>query len=443
MNRKTSQNCLAAALNSYYDYYHIVGNEDHGLAWNFILGLVDRHMSVTLKEKEKHTTPRKQDGAGYFQRNAVQLVKGGKDYFNRLESLIDQAQQSIFLQTYIFEADETGQRIAGALIRAAGRNVKVAVLLDGYASQHLPAWLTESLRNAGVRLDWFQPLLKSKKFYFGRRLHHKVVVVDSSKALVGGINISDRYNDTDTHRAWLDWAVHVEGDAAPLIQRICQRRSKILWSGKKNAVSIPQPDPGHAASSKVRVRINDWVNRKMQVWNSYMEMFRKAKSHIVIMSPYFMPGYAFRKKISEAAKRGVDVSVILGSKSDVTIARYAEQYLYPWLLRNNITIYEYQQNVLHGKLATYDNKWVTVGSYNINNISAYASVELNVDVADAEFASGVQSELRRIMRDDCVKITLSHYEKRASLFHRFLQRSAYDIIRILFFVFTFYFRQRD
>ncbi len=400
-------------------------------------------MDIALEEKEKDAKPRKPDGAGYYHQNSVELVKGGKDYFNLLESMIEQARQSIYLQTYIFESDQTGQRIAGALIRAAIRKVNVAVLVDGYASQHLPDWLTESMRSAGVKLDRFQPLLKSKKFYFGRRLHHKVVVVDSCKALVGGLNISDRYNDTDTHRAWLDWAVCVEGDAVALIQRICQRRSKILWPSSKNGLPAPHGDSDHNAAMKVRVRINDWVNRKMQVFNSYMEMFRKAESHIIIMSPYFMPGYAFRKKLSDAVKRGVNVSVILGSKSDVKIARYAEQYLYPWLLRNNITIYEYQQNVLHGKLATYDNKWVTVGSYNTNNISAYASVELNLDIDDGNFASNVQSELMRIMNVDCVQITLAQYEKRASLFQRFLQRSAYDIIRILFFAFTFYFRQRD
>ncbi len=400
-------------------------------------------MDTVLTKNEKQTTARKQDGAGYYYKNTVELIKGGKDYFNLLESMINHAQQSVFLQTYIFEGDQTGQRIAGALIRAALRNVNVAVLLDGYASQHLPNWLAESLRSAGVKLDWFQPLLKSRKFYFGRRLHHKVVVIDSCKALVGGLNISDRYNDTDTHRAWLDWAVLVEGDAVNLIQRICQRRSKILWPTGKNALPVPHANPDPGAPVKIRVRINDWVNRKMQVFNSYMEMFRKAESHIIIMSPYFMPGYAFRKKLAEAVRRGVNVSVILGSKSDVKIARYAEQYLYPWLLRNNITIYEYQQNVLHGKLATYDNKWVTVGSYNINNISAYASVELNIDVDDDNFGSAVQSELMRIMNEDCVRITLAQYEKRASMFQRFLQRSAYDIIRILFFAFTFYFRQRD
>ena len=181
----------------------------------------------------------------------------------------------------------------------------------------------------------------------------------------------------------------------------------------------------------------------MQVTNSYLEMFRKAKSHIIIMSPYFMPGKYFKKKLSEASKRGVKVKVILGSQSDVTLSRYAERYLYPWLLRNNIEIYEYQKNVLHGKIATCDGHWMTCGSYNINNISAYASVELNLDVEETEFTGSVERELNKIIRDDCEQITLDRYKKSMNLFQLFLQRSAYDIIRIIFFLFTFYFRQKD
>ena len=396
-------------------------------------------------QKKLHAKPlRKVDGAGYYVRNRIKLIKGGSDYFDLLERLINEAKSSIYLQTYIFDSDTTGRRIARALLNAAARNVRVAILIDGYASQSLPFWLTESFREAGIQFNWFYPFWKTKKFYFGRRLHHKVVVVDKGKVLVGGLNISDRYNDTDTRPAWLDWAVYAEGDVAAAVQRICQRRSKITL---QNKVIPPSDyivlDEKETAPCKLRVRINDWVNRKMQITESYLEMFRKAKSHIIIASPYFMPGNKFRKKILEAVSRGVRVSIILGSKSDVAIARYAEQYLYPWLLRNKIEIYEYQKNVLHGKMATYDGKWVTNGSYNINNISAYASVELNLDVYNRNFAQEVENELKRTMMEDCEQITLDNYRKRASLYQRFLQRSAYDIIRVLFFIFSFYFRQRD
>jgi cardiolipin synthase A/B len=381
------------------------------------------------------------DSYGYYSHNQVQLIKGGRDYFDLLEKLINQAVERIHLQTYIFEADHTGKKIARALVRAAKRGVKVAILLDGYASQNLPDTLYRNIEKAGIHLNWFQPLLKSRKFYFGRRLHHKVVLIDSTHVLVGGLNISDRYNDFDKQNAWLDWAIYARGDIAKPIRRICEHRSKI--SLKQRPLPGADFTTEDFPECKVRTRINDWVNRKMQVTNSYMEMFRKAQSRIIIMSPYFMPGKTFKKKLSQATRRGVRVQIILGSQSDVTMSRYAERYLYPWLLRNNIEIYEYQRNVLHGKIATYDGKWTTCGSYNINNISAYASVELNLDVENVAFAATVESELIQIIEQDCQQITLDHYNKSINLFQLFLQRSAYDILRIVFFLFTFYFRQKD
>jgi cardiolipin synthase A/B len=389
-----------------------------------------------IKRKIKQVDP-----SGYYSHNYVKLIKGGKDYFDLLIKLIDHSREQIHIQTYIFEGDQTGKKVTRALVRAARRKVRVAMLLDGYASQDLPSKIINQLESAGVHVHWFYPLLKSKKFYFGRRLHHKVVLIDSIHVLVGGLNISDRYNDLDRQNAWLDWALYAKGDVSKSIRRICEQRSKITL--KQN--SLPPSDFSESLlqERKVRTRVNDWVNRKMQVTNSYLEMFRKAKSHIIIMSPYFMPGENFKRKLSQASKRGVKVKVILGSQSDVILSRYAEQYLYPWLLRNNIEIYEYQKNVLHGKIATCDGKWMTCGSYNINNISAFASVELNLDVEDTEFTESVERELNVIIRNNCEQITLDRYKKSTNLFQLFLQRSAYDIIRILFFLFTFYFRQKD
>lgn len=381
------------------------------------------------------------DASGYYRHNRARLIKGGKSYFDLLEKLINEAVEHIHLQTYIFESDRTGKKIARALVRAAKRGVKVAILLDGYASQHLSDVLLNNLARAGVHINWFQPLLKSRKFYFGRRLHHKVVLVDSLHVLVGGLNISDRYNDIDNQDAWLDWAVYACGDIAKPIRRICEHRSKI--SLKSHPLPRPEFTTHDYPECRIRTRINDWVNRKMQVTNSYMEMFRKSKSRIIIMSPYFMPGKTFKKKLSEATKRGVQVQIILGAQSDVSLSRYAEQYLYPWLLRNKIEIYEYQKNVLHGKIATYDGRWATCGSYNVNNISAFASVELNLDIEDPGFAGIVERELDQIIQRDCQRVTIDQYKRSTNLFKLFLQRSAYDIIRVIFFLFTFYFRQRD
>jgi cardiolipin synthase A/B len=375
--------------------------------------------------------------AGYLPHNQVHLIKGGSEFFSLMRKLIDEAKISIHLQSYIFDADDTGRSIIRALLRAARRNVKVSILVDGYASQEFPIWAIESFRKEAISFRWFHPVFRSRNFYLGRRLHHKVFVVDSEKALIGGVNISDRYNDTIDHKAWLDWALYVTGDVVPDIFRICNVRAPIETQRLRNAWR------SHTQTNMVRFRINDWVNRKMQIWNSYMEMFRKAESHIRIVSPYFIPGKTFLKKLLQAASRGVKIDVVLGKNSDVTLARYAEKYLYPRLLEKHVRIFEYQPNILHGKLATYDSKWVTIGSYNVNNLSSFASVELNLDVKDKKFARVVEDEVQRIITNDCREITREEFERKSTLFHRFLYRTAYDILRILYFLFTFNMRQKD
>jgi len=153
---------------------------------------------------------RPKPASSYIHNNNVKLIEGGHSYFDLLEKMIVNAKHSIYFQVYIFDEDETGKRVAGALKQAALRNVKVYLLVDGYASKDLSKEFILDLKGAGVNVRMFEPLLKSGKFYFGRRLHHKVIVVDVFHCLVAGLNISDRYNDTSENRAWLDWALFAE-----------------------------------------------------------------------------------------------------------------------------------------------------------------------------------------------------------------------------------------
>jgi len=380
--------------------------------------------------------------AGYTQHNRVRLVHGGKDYFTTLVQMIDQAQSLIHLQTYIYEGDETGRMVSDALIRAARRNVQVYILLDGYASQDLPRQFIHEWKAAGIRFRWFWPLLKSRNFYLGRRMHHKVAVTDASRGLAGGVNISDRYNDIGDQKAWLDRALCVEGEAAMKLHTICRDMwTKAYWKkdgGRKE--NFPWLD-GTVPKEEcmVRVRRNDWVQGKNQISKSFLEMFRNAQSRITILSSYFLPGTIFRRQMALAARRGVKIRIIVGGISDVKISRLAEQFMYRWLFRNNIEVYEYQDTILHGKMAVYDGQWMTNGSYNVNKISAYASVELNMDVRNADFAAKVEQELDEIIEEHCIRITEKNFNH--SIYRQFLQWSAFQIIRFLFFLFTFYFRQ--
>jgi cardiolipin synthase len=382
--------------------------------------------------------------AGYTHHNNVRLVHGGKDYFSTLLRLLDDAKTMIHLQTYIFDGDETGRMVADALIRAARRQVQVYILLDGYASQHLPKELVREWKEAGVHFRWFWPLLKSRNFYLGRRMHHKVVVVDGRYGMAGGVNISDRYNDIGGQAAWLDRALLVEGQAALKLHIVCRDMwTKAYWK-KENLEKEHFPWlEGFVPEQEcmVRVRRNDWVQGKNEISRSYLEMFRHAESRIILLSSYFLPGKILRKQMMLAAKRGVVIKIIVGSVSDVRISRLAEQYMYRWLFKNKMQVYEYQDTILHGKMATYDGVWMTNGSYNVNRISAYASVELNMDVRHPGFAAGVEEELEGIIRDHCVRIDPETYFRHTGFIQRFLQRAAYESIRVIFFLFTFYFIQ--
>lgn len=385
--------------------------------------------------------PTKQATSDYSHRNRVKLIHGGRDYFEAVLQLIRHATTQIHLQTYIYDEDETGWLVAEALIAAALRGVKVYVLVDGYASSALSEDFVRHLEFSGIHFRYFEPVLSSRHFYVGRRLHHKILVADARESLVGGINISNKYNDLPENPAWLDWAMWAEGEVSYDLFKVC---AEFWHKSRKPAramiASTPRPVFPAPWDCAVKVRRNDWVRRKNQISRSYIEMFNRAQDHIIIMSSYFLPGRVIRRNLARAARRGVKISLILAGTSDVMMAKYAERFIYRWLQRQGVKIYEYPKAVLHAKLSTYDKIWVTVGSYNVNDISAYASVELNLDVMDDGFATQADGWLQRIIVQDCEEITSEKLHSYNAV-TRFLQWWSYEVYRALFYLFTFYFRQ--
>jgi cardiolipin synthase A/B len=185
----------------------------------------------------------------------------------------------------------------------------------------------------------------------------------------------------------------------------------------------------------VRVCVNDWVSRKSEITKSYIQLLNDAKSHVVIMSPYFMPGYNFRRSLKAAVKRGVNVKIILTGISDIWVSKYAERFMYDWLFRLGIEIYEYQKNVLHGKIIAADGELVSVGSYNVNNLSAYASIELNLEIRNKDFALNTEKRLTTIIQKDCERATKRN--QKSNFIARGLQLLAYNFLRLMLFIFAF------
>jgi cardiolipin synthase len=377
----------------------------------------------------------------------ITILRGGHEYFEKLIRLISSAQNCIHLQTYIFDDDSTGTAVASALKAAARRHVNVYLLADGYASQVMAQHFIDGLRAAGIHFRFFEPVIHSSYFYFGRRLHQKVAVFDKKAALVGGLNIADRYNDLPGQPAWLDFALYTQGEVAAQLDDICWK----TWCGIRPGINSKsfekpsgrEPQEPVSAADPVRIRRNDWVRKKNEITLTYIRMLQQAKSHITIVCSYFLPGKLLRRHISAAAKRGVQVTLITAGVSDVRIAKMAERWMYDWLLRHQIRVLEYQPGVLHAKLAICDDTWFTLGSYNINDISAYASIELNLDVYDQFLCKRINGILQNLITGDCLLQTAGEVKRHKNVFIQVARFFAYKIIRLLFHTLTFYYRPRS
>src|SRR5436305_1963507 len=156
----------------------------------------------------------------YFEAEQIDLVFSGRDYFDILERLVDDAKYTIHFQTYIFECDVTGMRIAQALRLAALRGVEVHLMVDAYGSFPFPTEIAEYIRASGIRFRLFSPLFSSENRFFGRRLHHKLLVADKRIGLLGGINVADKYFGGE-EEPWLDYAVLVRGEVCEYLHLLC------------------------------------------------------------------------------------------------------------------------------------------------------------------------------------------------------------------------------
>lgn len=352
---------------------------------------------------------------------SIELVFSGEDYFSRLQRIINEAESEIHLQTYIFENDTSGMKIAECLKAAAMRKVNVYVLLDGYGSYSLPGDLTNNLIHHGVNLRFFSANI----FLIGRRLHHKLVVVDGKTALIGGINIADKYHGTKTEEPWLDFAVQAEGKIAEPLQELCRNIffRKKRKTRKKLLAAFYSND--HIS---VRILQNDWLKRKNEIWNAYLKSIRTAKKEVIIVGSYFLPGRRLTHSLRKIARKGVKIKLILSGLSDVPLIRRAGRYLYSSLLKNNIELYEWNKSVLHGKAAVVDSEWITIGSFNLNHLSSYGSIEMNVEIASPEFASYFASYLHTVIAQS-EKITAETLKARKGIVSRLLNWFSYLLTR--------------
>jgi cardiolipin synthase A/B len=363
--------------------------------------------------------------------HSIELLRSGVNFFAACINEIDKAKHYIHFQTYIVDDDVTGKRLVNALIRASKRGVRIYFLLDAYGGNSFTKDLIKKVQDAGILFRLFSPGLISKDFQLSLRLHHKVVLIDGNTAIIGGMNIADRYHGKPGSKEWLDFAILIRGpECAHVLFILKGLWNKTFISKKERSGETIHYPQEYKEDVRLKVLQNNWYRNKIEILKSYRSALKHAQDRMIIFASYFLPGRNERRLLRNASRRGVDIKIVLSAESDAPVVKRATNFLYDFILRNNIRIYEYLPANLHAKVATVDGNWSTIGSYNMNHLSDYGSVEMNVDILDTQFSGKFEELLLGIIAKDCRQVTFAEYKKRKTWFFQLTDWFAYQMIRI-------------
>ncbi len=363
--------------------------------------------------------------------HTVDLLQGGHAYFAALIAAVDQSQLEVWLETYIFNLDDSGVAVAEALERAAARGVKVYLTMDGIGTPRLPPEWQDRFARGGVQWSIFLPLGRLGMLIPSRwrRLHRKLCVVDGHVAFCGGINVLDDLFDPN-HGALgkprLDFAVRVRG---PLVADVLEAMTHFWWRqqlmrevkasefpaawrgvqlslrraageliARARQFSVPAgeaPRPQGTALAGLLLRDNLRNRRKIEA--AYLQAISMARSEVIVANAYFLPGTRLRRALVQASRRGVRVRLLLQGRYEYFLQYHASRPVYSALLVAGVEIHEYAASFLHAKVAVVDGEWATVGSSNLDPLSLLMAREANVMVRDASFAKTLRASLEQAM----------------------------------------------
>ena len=378
----------------------------------------------------------------------LQLLRGGNAYFGSLVQDINRAGHEVRVETYIFEFDASGCRVAEALENAATRGVNVYLTMDGVGTPQLPPEWVERFDRAGVQWRIFLPLgrLGALIPVRWRRLHRKLCVVDGTSAYCGGINVLDDFFDPahgPLKEPRLDFAVRVTG---PLVQDVLDVMTRFWWRRTPAAEmrgrglnaawrdlrltmqravadrrqggdasgfghSLAPATVGQGARAELVLRDN--LRNRQKIERAYLKALGAARREVIVANAYFLPGARLRRALVHAARRGVRVRLLLQGRYEYFLQYHATRPLYGKLLEAGIEIHEYTVSFMHAKVAVIDSHWATVGSSNLDPLSLLLAREANVVVDDVDFASSLRESLEQAITQGSRRVEAAAFAGRS------------------------------
>ncbi len=395
------------------------------------------HVSQLIRLKDRYLLPsflrqmKKLQISGLTGGNEIEIITRGGLFISSIMAALETAAKSINFETYIFDSDETGWEVARLLAQKAGEGVEVNLIYDAVGCLGTSPSIFTFLKDAGVEVIEFNPLVPLKKAWSpGYRDHRKILVVDGETAFIGGNNIGNDYSGSlFNSTAWRDTHVKITGPAVRDIQYIFIEN----WYRNGGAlINHVNYFPDIKDTGKKIIMILGSRSRKKTlrpIVESYLSAINNAQKYIYITNAYFVPDGGIYRALVHAADKGVDVRIMMPEKSDIKIIEFASHYLYKRFLKNGIRLYEYQPSMLHAKTAVIDGIWTTIGSSNLDMVTSKRNLEINGVILDHDTGE----EMKDIFFEDleaCKEITLDEWERRSLLLF-ILEWISYRIITML------------
>jgi cardiolipin synthase len=373
-------------------------------------------------------------GAPLVVGNKVALLKDGPATFQAMFDAIRNARDHINFETYIIEDDEVGRKFAAVLIDKQARGVQVNLIYDSVGAIRTPPEFFKALTDRGVRVLEFNPvnpLTATNGWEVNQRDHRKLLIVDGQIAFVGGINISSVYSsgsfrkeskrNADADAPWRDTHLQVEGPVVAEFQKLFLA----TWNKQTKDALAPRnyfPQQTSKGKDVVRAVGSSPDEPYSLIYATLISAIANAETSVYLTNAYFVPDPQLLAALENAARRGVDVKLILPSHTDFWLVFNAGRSYYADLLRGQVQIYERRGPLLHSKTAVIDGVWSTIGSTNLDWRSFLHNDEINAVILGQDFGG----QMRTMFESDLAasdRITLESWEQR-SLDHRVKELAA-------------------
>ena len=335
--------------------------------------------------------------------NKVKLLKSGREKFIDLFEAIRQAKHHVHLEYFNFRNDSIANALFALLAEKVKEGVEVRAMFDAFGNwsnnQPLKKRHLKKIREQGIEIVKFDPFTFPYINHAAHRDHRKIVVIDGEIAYTGGMNIADYYiNGLPKIGTWRDMHMRIEGDAVNDLQEIFLT----IWNKEtKQNIGGEIYFPQHEDSTNIVVAIVDRTPKKnsRMLSHAYAMSIYSAQKNVHIVNPYFVPTSSIKKALNRTIDRGVNVTIMVSSASDIPFTPDAALYKLHKLMKRGATVYMYNGGFHHSKIMMIDDLFCTVGTANLNSRSLRYDYETNAFIFDKKTTAELNTmeEVRRLV----------------------------------------------